>query len=119
MHRITYSKSVCGKKTCEDSLKKSSEKSWLILDSSNLIQLFPMTLYSVLVEMKVVSNDVMNNFELHNQLSRIHSFLSKSLRSWQNSAILHKESFLVNFRGSLRENGASSGVGHDIQSCCK
>ena len=81
MQRITYPKSVRGKKCCEVDFKKSSEKSWLIviLDSSNLIKLFPMTPYSILVEIKVVRNDVMNNFKLHDQLSRIHSFHSKSL----------------------------------------
>ena len=34
-------------------------------DFLNLIQLFPMTLYSVLIEMKVVRNYVINNFKLH------------------------------------------------------
>jgi len=38
-----------------------------------------MTPYSVLVEIKVVRNDVINNFELHDKLSRIYSFHSKSL----------------------------------------
>ena len=48
-------------------------------DFLNPIQLFPITLYSVLVEMKVVRNYIMKNFKLHDQLSRIHSFHSKSL----------------------------------------
>ena len=34
----------------------------------NLIQLFPMIAYNVLVEIKVVRNYVINNFELDNQL---------------------------------------------------
>jgi len=54
----------------------------------NLIQLVPITPYTVLVEIKVVRNNVINNFELHDQLPRIHSFHSKSLWSWQNSDIL-------------------------------
>ena len=48
-------------------------------DFLNLIQLFPITPYSVLVEIKVVRNYVINNIKLHDQLSRIHSFHSKSL----------------------------------------
>ena len=43
---------------------KNNEKSWLILDFSNFMQLFPMTSYSVLVGVKVVRNDVINNFNL-------------------------------------------------------
>ena len=62
-------------------------------DFSNLIQLFTMTASTVLVEIKVVRNYVLNNFELHDQLSRIHSFHSKSLWSCQNSAISQKKSF--------------------------
>ena len=31
--------------------------------------------YSVLIGIKVAKNDVINNFELHDQISRIHSFL--------------------------------------------
>ena len=57
------------------------------------LQLFPMTPYIVLVEIKVVRNYVMNNFKLHDQLSRINSFHSKNLWSWQNSTILQKKSF--------------------------
>ena len=57
------------------------------------LQLFSMTLYIVLVEIKVVRNYVINNFKLHDQLSKIHSFHSKSLWSWQNSAISQKKSF--------------------------
>ena len=34
-------------------------------DFLNLIQLFPMTPYSVLFEIKVVQNYVINKFELH------------------------------------------------------
>ena len=48
-------------------------------DFLNLIQLFPMTPYSDLVEIKAVRNYIINNFEFHNLLSRIHSFHSKSL----------------------------------------
>ena len=39
-------------------------------DFLNLIQLFSMTPYSVLIEIKVVRNYVINNFKLHDQLSR-------------------------------------------------
>ena len=35
--------------------------------------------YTVLVEIKVVRNYVINNFELHDQLFRIHGFDSKNL----------------------------------------
>ena len=45
------------------------------------LQLFPMTPYIVLVEIKVVKNYVTNNFKLHDQLSRICSFHSKSFWS--------------------------------------
>ena len=48
-------------------------------DYSNLIQLFLMTSYSVLIEIEVVRNYVINNFKFHDELSRIHSFHSKSL----------------------------------------
>ena len=58
---------------------KKQRKSLLILDSSNLVHLFSMTSYSVLIKIKVVKNDVINNFELHDQLSRIYSFHSNSL----------------------------------------
>ena len=43
------------------------------------LHLFTMTPYIVLIEIKVVRNYVINNFKLHNKLSRIHSFHSKSL----------------------------------------
>ena len=51
--------------------------------------------YIVLVEIKVCRNYFINNFKLHDQLSRIHSFHSMmmSLWSWQNSAISQKKSF--------------------------
>ena len=42
-------------------------------------KLFPRTPYIILVEIKVVRNDVMNNFKIHDQHSIIHSFHSKSL----------------------------------------
>jgi len=48
-------------------------------DFSNLIKVFPKTPYSVLVGIKLVRNYVLNNFKLHSQLSKIHSFHSKSL----------------------------------------
>ena len=64
--------------------KLTKLKIWWFL---NLIQLFPITRYTVLVGIKVVRNYVRNNFELPNQLSSIHSFHSKSLWSWQNSDI--------------------------------
>ena len=48
-------------------------------DFSNLIQFFLMTSYSVLIEIEVVRNYIVNNFELHDQLSGIHSFHLKSL----------------------------------------
>ena len=67
---------------------KNNEKSWLILYSSNLIHSFSMTPYSVLVEIKVVRDDVIKSFDLHDQLCKMYSFHSKNLWSWQNSAIL-------------------------------
>ena len=48
-------------------------------------------LYTVLIKIKVVRNSVINKFELHDQLSRVHRFLSKRLWSWQNSAISQKK----------------------------
>ena len=42
----------------------------------DLIQFLP---DSVLIEIKVISNDNMNNFKIGNKLSRIHSFHSKRL----------------------------------------
>ena len=38
-------------------------------------------------------NDITNNFQYHNQLMKVHRFYSKSLWSWQNSAILTKKWF--------------------------
>ena len=61
----------------------------------DLTQFFQIWLNSDLIEMNDVRNDVMNNFELDDQLSRIHSIHSKSLWSWQKSAILQKKSFFV------------------------
>ena len=87
-----------------------------ILDLTQFFQIWP---GSVLIEMNDARNNVIDNFKLHDKLSRIYSFQSKRFWSWQNSANLQKKSFLVNFRGSLRENSASLGVGHSIQSCCK
>ena len=52
-----------------------------------------MTPYSVLIEIEVVRNCVISNFKLHNQLSKIQNFYSKSLRSWQNLAISQKKLF--------------------------
>ena len=46
----------------------------------NLIQLFLIARYRVLVEIKVVRNYVINHFELCDQLSRKRSFHSKSLK---------------------------------------
>ena len=48
-------------------------------DFLKLTLLFTKTLYSVLFEIKVVRNYVINNFKLHDQLSRTHSFHFKSL----------------------------------------
>ena len=48
-------------------------------DFLNAIQLFTIRRYTVLVRIKVVSNYVINNFKLNDQLSRMHSFHSKSL----------------------------------------
>ena len=57
------------------------------LDLTPFFQIWP---DSVLIEMNDVNNVIYNNFELHDELSRIHSFHSKSLWSWQNSAISQK-----------------------------
>ena len=51
-------------------------------DFLNLIQLFPITPYSVLVEIKVVRNYVMNNFKLHDKL-----LIAASLQILPNSQI--------------------------------
>ena len=48
-------------------------------DFLNLTQLFPMTPYSVLVEMNDVNNVIYNNFVSHDQLLKMHSFLTRSL----------------------------------------
>ena len=58
--------------------KKPNSQIWWFL---NLIQLFSITRYTILVEIKVVRNNVINNFELGDQLYRIHSFHSKCLWS--------------------------------------
>ena len=47
-------------------------------DISNLIQLFLMILYSVLIESKVVRNININNFELNDKPSKTDRFHSKS-----------------------------------------
>ena len=48
-------------------------------DFKNLIQLLLMTPYSVLVEIKVVGNYVINNFKHNDKPFKINSFHSKSL----------------------------------------
>ena len=48
-------------------------------DFLNLIQIFPKTPYSVSVAIKLFRNYVMNIFKLDSQLSKIHSFHSKSI----------------------------------------
>ena len=48
-------------------------------DFLNLIQLFPMTPYGVLVEMNDVNNFIYNNFVSHDQLLKMHRFLTRSL----------------------------------------
>ena len=48
-------------------------------DFLNLIQLFPMTPYSVLIEMNDVNNVIYNNFEYHDQLLNMQRFLTRSL----------------------------------------
>ena len=70
-------------------LKKKSEKSWLILDSSNL-HIFSMTPYSVLVGIKVFKNDVINNFLIDDQLPKMHCFISRSLQSFRKNNFFHK-----------------------------
>ena len=47
-------------------------------DFLNLTQFFQILLFSVLIEMNDVNN-VIYNFELYNQLLRIHRFLTRSL----------------------------------------
>ena len=48
-------------------------------DFLNLIQLFPMTQYSVLIEINNVNNVIYNNFVTHDQLPKMHCFLTRSL----------------------------------------
>ena len=57
----------------------------VFLDLTQFFQIWP---DSVLIEMNDIRNDVINNFEIHDQLYRIHNFHSKSLGSRQNLAIL-------------------------------
>ena len=45
----------------------------------NLTQLFPMTPYSVLVEINYVNNVIYNKFVFHDQLPKMHRFLTRSL----------------------------------------
>ena len=47
-------------------------------DFQNLIQLFPMTPYSILIEMNDVNNVIYNNFEYHDQLPKMQCFLSRN-----------------------------------------
>ena len=84
----------------------------------DLRQFFRIWQDSVIIEMKVARNDVMNSFKLCNELSKssIHSFHFESLWSSQNSDILQKKIvFWVIFRGSSREYRGSSGVGNAIK----
>ena len=48
-------------------------------DFLDLTQFFQIRQDSVLIEINYVEIDVINNFELHNKLSRMYSFHSKSL----------------------------------------
>ena len=48
-------------------------------DLLDLTQFFQIIQESVLIEINYVKNDVINNFEIDDELSRIHSFHSKSL----------------------------------------
>ena len=48
-------------------------------DFLNLIQLFPITPYSVLFEKNDVNNVIYNIFEEHDQLPKMHRFLFRSL----------------------------------------
>ena len=56
-------------------------------DFLNLIHLFPITPYSVLVEIKVVRNYVMNNFKLHDKLRILRCYPYESLQTCPNSQI--------------------------------
>ena len=62
-------------------------------DFFDLTQFFQIRQKSVLIKINYVKINVINNFELRDELSRIHSFHSKSLWSWQHSAIFQKKSF--------------------------
>ena len=48
-------------------------------DFLNLTQLFSMTPYSVLIGMNDVNNVIYNNFVSHDQLLKMHRFLTRSL----------------------------------------
>jgi len=48
-------------------------------DFLNLIQLFTMTPLSVLVGLNDVNNVIYNNFEYHDQLLKMHHFLTRRL----------------------------------------
>ena len=100
MVRKTYPKSAHRIFFFEVCFKKNSEKSLLILDSSNLVHLFSMTSYTVLIKIKVVKNDVINNFELHDQLTWIYSFHSTASEVGEIQSFYRKNRFLGNFRGS-------------------
>ena len=67
----------------------------------DLIQFFQIWPDSVLIGMNDVKNNVMNNFELDDQLSRIHSFHFKSLWSRQNSVIFRKIAEKIVFWSNL------------------
>ena len=49
------------------------------VDFQNLIQLFLIKAYSVLIEIEVVRSYVINNFDYHDQLLNMHRFLTRSL----------------------------------------
>ena len=66
-----------------------THKSYDFLDLTQFFQIW--LHHSVLIGINDVRNYVLNNFEIRDQLSRTHSFHSKSLWSWQNSAISQKK----------------------------
>ena len=50
-------------------------------------KIFQIWSYSVLIEIKVVGNYILNNLYLHDKLPILHSSFSGSLQSWPNSLI--------------------------------
>ena len=56
-----------------------------IKDLTNLTRIFQIWSKSVLIEIKIVRNDILNNLYWYDKFSIFHSSASRSLQSWPNS----------------------------------